>query len=217
MRTHSRCTTDAQGPAGLADGASLICGNAQSPAGHWALLRLLIARAHGCSRERLTCSNGNPVALVAAGLPHFLPQPRAPVAPAAGRRTVPGMHPRTTPLPPPDLADPIWTVEHLALAFRLGARATRALVAAPGFPAAFRAGPARTARLYWRREQILDLVAAGTAAIAGPAPAPAPATAPAAPAPARPTTAAAPPRYVAGEDDALAAIAAVRTARAVAA
>ncbi|MCC2317140.1 hypothetical protein [Cellulomonas chengniuliangii] len=121
------------------------------------------------------------------------------------------MHPRTTPLPPPDLADPIWTVEHVALAFRLGARATRALVAAPGFPAAFRTGPARTARLYWRREQVLNFVAAGTA------PMPTPVPPAAAPAPARPTTAAAPPRYVAGEDDALAAIAAVRSARAVAA
>ena len=66
------------------------------------------------------------------------------------------MHTRTTPLPPVDPADPIWTVEHLAAALRLGERATRQLIAAPAFPAGFRLSQAPTARRYWLREDVLE-------------------------------------------------------------
>ena len=66
------------------------------------------------------------------------------------------MNPRTTPLPPVDLTDPIWTLEHLAQALRLGERATRTLVAGAGFPSPFRLTSSRTARLYWMRQDLLD-------------------------------------------------------------
>lgn len=134
--------------------------------------------------------------------------------------TVPGMHTRTTPLPPVDLADPIWTVEHVALAFRIGIRAARTLIARPDFPAAFRLSEGRTARLYWRRERVLDFVdttATATPEQTTPAPvAPRRAATVGEPAPA--TAAAAPdlPRYAGTDDDALAAIAALRAAQAVA-
>ena len=65
------------------------------------------------------------------------------------------MNARTAPLPPPDLADPIWTIEHVALALRLRLRATRTLVASPGFPAPFRLGNSPTARRYWIRDDLL--------------------------------------------------------------
>ena len=78
--------------------------------------------------------------------------------------TVLAMNPRTTPLPPVELADPIWTLEHIAHALRLGTRATRTVIAAPSFPPAFRLTAAPTARLYWMREQVLAHFAAQTAA-----------------------------------------------------
>ncbi len=139
-----------------------------------------------------------------------------------GLPTVPGMHTRTTPLPPVDLADPIWTVEHVAAAFRLGPRATRSLIARPDFPAAFRLSDARTARLYWRREQVLDFVAGGattgaTQATSAPLAPRSPVTAGR---PARATTGpvdAESPRYVGTDDDAPAAMAAMAAAQAVAA
>ena len=65
------------------------------------------------------------------------------------------MHARTSPLPPIALADPVWTIEHVALAFRIGIRSSRSLVASPGFPTPFRLNASRTARLYWRREDVL--------------------------------------------------------------
>jgi hypothetical protein len=86
-------------------------------------------------------------------------------------RTVPAMNTRTCPLPPVELTDPIWTVEHLALALRQGERATRTLVASAGFPAAFRLNDAPTARLYWLREHLLSHFAS-LSAPARPAPAP---------------------------------------------
>lgn len=56
------------------------------------------------------------------------------------------MNKRTTDLPPINLADPIWTIEHLALALRQGERATRTLIADPTFPAGFRLTASPTAR-----------------------------------------------------------------------
>jgi len=82
------------------------------------------------------------------------------------------MHTRTTPLPPVELADPVWTIEHVARLLRLGPRATRTAITAPGFPAPFRLNPSPTARLYWLREDVL----AHLATLAGaPPPAPVPA------------------------------------------
>lgn len=66
------------------------------------------------------------------------------------------MHTRTCDLPPVELTDPVWTVEHLALALRQGERATRTLVTEPAFPAGFRLNDAPTARRYWLRQQVLD-------------------------------------------------------------
>jgi hypothetical protein len=131
------------------------------------------------------------------------------------------MHTRTTPLSPVDLADPIWTIEHVALAFRLGVRATRSLIARPDFPGAFRLSDARTARLYWRREQVLDFVAGGattgaTQATSAPL-APRSTVTAGRPAPATGPLDAESPRYVGTDDDALAAMAALRAAQAVAA
>lgn len=124
------------------------------------------------------------------------------------------MHTRTTPLPPVELADPIWTIEHVALAFRIGIRATRSLIATPNFPTAFRASSAPKARLYWRREQVLDFVAADAASGWVAATGPTPAAVTRHP---TPTAATDVPRYVASDDDAVAAIAALRATQAVAA
>ena len=65
------------------------------------------------------------------------------------------MHPRTTPPPPVELADPVWTIEHVQRVLRLGLRATRTAVGAAGFPPAFRLNASPTARLYWLREDVL--------------------------------------------------------------
>lgn len=124
------------------------------------------------------------------------------------------MHTRTTPLPPIDLADPIWTVEHVALAFRIGIRATRSLIATPDFPNAFRASSAPKALLYWRRDQVLDVVAAHAASGRVAATEPTRAAATRLP---TPTAATEMPRNVASDDDAVAAIAALRAVQAVAA
>lgn len=101
------------------------------------------------------------------------------------------MNKRTIELPPIDLADPIWTIEHLALALRQGERATRTLIADPAFPAGFRLSASPTARQYWLRDQILDHFASLCAATPAPAraPRPAPRTTPAVPTQSRPTAA----------------------------
>ncbi|MFP3712561.1 hypothetical protein [Puerhibacterium sp. TATVAM-FAB25] len=122
------------------------------------------------------------------------------------------MNARTAPLPPADLADPIWTIEHLALALRLQARATRAVVARPGFPAPIRLTASPKARSYWLREQVLAYLTglSGTAPATAPAPTDVPTAGPATavpatrPGPARriPTVRPAPvPTPVPTEDD----------------
>lgn len=78
------------------------------------------------------------------------------------------MNTRTTPLPPVELTDPIWTVEHLERALRLGERATRTLIAGPTFPAGFRLTDAPTARRYWLREHVLDHFASLSAVATAP-------------------------------------------------
>ncbi|MDM7853646.1 hypothetical protein [Cellulomonas alba] len=65
------------------------------------------------------------------------------------------MHSRRTPLPEISLGDPIWTVEHIALALRQQTRATRTLIGRPDFPPAFRLCDAPNARKYWLRETVL--------------------------------------------------------------
>lgn len=98
------------------------------------------------------------------------------------------MHNRHTMLPPVELTDPVWTIEHVALALRLQLRATRTVIAAPGFPAPFRTPTGANARKYWIREDVLAHFAAlrTPAAAAPPARqlAPAPAAHAALPAPA---------------------------------
>ena len=76
------------------------------------------------------------------------------------------MNTRTAPLPPVDLTDPIWTVEHAAAALRLGPRATRTVVATTGFPTPFRLNDAPTARLDWVRDDVLAHFAALTSGLA---------------------------------------------------
>lgn len=126
------------------------------------VLRPLIVGARGGSRELLTCSDGTPAARRgdrgATLLPHDRLTPhltRSATAPGHGTGTVPAMHPRTTPLPPVDLSDPVWTIEHVQRVLRLGLRATRTAVSTTGFPAAFRLNASPTARLYWLREDVL--------------------------------------------------------------
>ncbi len=58
------------------------------------------------------------------------------------------MRVRTSELPPVDLADPIWTVEHRALALRQCRPATRTLIADPAFPAGLRLSASPTGRQY---------------------------------------------------------------------
>ncbi|MFC0707876.1 hypothetical protein [Cellulomonas uda] len=84
------------------------------------------------------------------------------------------MNKRTTPLPPPSFGDPIWTIEHIALAVRQSVRSARALAATDGFPSPFRLGAASNGRKYWMPAQVLSFLSAltGTAdtpALAGPA------------------------------------------------
>ena len=65
------------------------------------------------------------------------------------------MNPRTTPLSPVALTDPVWTVAHLEAGLRLSERAIRSLIADPAFPAGFRLTGAASARRYWLREDLL--------------------------------------------------------------
>ena len=108
----------------------------------------------------MTCRNGTPVVLVTAGVPHVCHKVDAAIAAHIGPRTFRVMNARRTPLPAPALTDPIWTVEHIALALRREVRSTRAVIAQPGFPPAFQPIPGANTRKYWMADQVLAHFAA---------------------------------------------------------
>jgi len=66
------------------------------------------------------------------------------------------MFKRTHELPQIQLTDPIWTIEHVAAALRIGERAARDVIKRPGFPSPSRLGSGPTSRLYWLAQDVLD-------------------------------------------------------------
>jgi predicted DNA-binding transcriptional regulator AlpA len=66
------------------------------------------------------------------------------------------MFKRTHELPQIQLTDPIWTVEHISAALRIGERAVRDVIKRSGFPTPSRLGSGPTARLYWVAQDVLD-------------------------------------------------------------